>query len=134
MPSAHPPLPFDTLVTGMASGGVTAFYQSHSLVAPQCLSCQCTTVHSTQLYCTDCYSTNVVHYNVEDPLSTLLNCTVLSACYSIQLLNCNALTLYSMQWLHIRDGHAPIFADAHRCASDAHNSLKPHQFYLTKIL
>ena len=26
-----------------------------------------------------------------------------------------------------RDGHAPIFVDAHRCSSDAHNSHKPHQ-------
>ena len=29
-----------------------------------------------------------------------------------------------------RDGHAPIFADAHRCASDAHNSHKPHQIVI----
>ena len=43
-------------------------------------------------------------------------------------------------WEEIRDGHAPIFADAHRCASDAHNSHKPHQIvkrnqlFFTKIL
>ena len=42
-------------------------------------------------------------------------------------------------WLPSRDGHAPIFDDAHRCASDVHNSHKPHQIvknqlFLTKIL
>ena len=43
-------------------------------------------------------------------------------------------------FLATRDGHAPIFADAHRCASDAHNSHKTHQIvkknqlFLTKIL
>ena len=42
--------------------------------------------------------------------------------------------------LATRDGHAPIFADAHQCASDAHNLHKPHpvvnksQLFLTNIL
>ena len=31
-----------------------------------------------------------------------------------------------------RDGHAPILADAHRCASDVHNSHKPHQIVKQK--
>ena len=42
--------------------------------------------------------------------------------------------------LATRDGHAPIFADAHQCASDAHNLHKPHpvvnksQLFFTNIL
>ena len=46
----------------------------------------------------------------------------------------------SIGHIQISVGHAPILADAHRCASDAHTSHKPHQIvkknqlFLTKIL